>query len=48
MQFKASCSYDEFVAGARTMITFVGNVVSNPTIPKFRKVRPDLNIPVLP
>jgi hypothetical protein len=36
---KANCTFDEFVTGTRTMLTFVGNCVKDPSNPKFRKVR---------
>lgn len=31
---KANCSFDEFVTGTRTMLTFVGNCVKDPSNPK--------------
>jgi hypothetical protein len=31
---KANCSFDEFVTGTRTMLTFVGNCVKEPGNPK--------------
>lgn len=33
-QLKASCSFDDFVQGARTLVTFVGNVVKDPSSAK--------------
>ncbi|PRW57641.1 Thioredoxin chloroplastic [Chlorella sorokiniana] len=36
---KAGCSYDEFVAAAKTLLTFVSNVIDQPGEEKFRRVK---------
>lgn len=36
---KAGCSFDEFVAAAKTLLTFVGNVIDHPQEEKYRRVK---------
>eukprot|EP00193_Tetraselmis_chui_P000076 CAMPEP_0177755410 /NCGR_PEP_ID=MMETSP0491_2-20121128/2552_1 /TAXON_ID=63592 /ORGANISM="Tetraselmis chuii, Strain PLY429" /LENGTH=626 /DNA_ID=CAMNT_0019270907 /DNA_START=377 /DNA_END=2257 /DNA_ORIENTATION=- len=36
---KANTSFDEFCAAARTLLTFVSNVIAHPSDPKYKRVR---------
>jgi len=36
---KANASFDEFCAAARTLLTFVSNVIAHPDDPKYKRVR---------
>ncbi|GAB4821159.1 hypothetical protein N2152v2_008205 [Parachlorella kessleri] len=36
---RSSCSFEDFVAAARTLLTFVSNILNNPGDPKYRRIR---------
>ncbi|KAH7623759.1 putative Thioredoxin [Nannochloris sp. 'desiccata'] len=36
---KAGCSFDQFLVASKTLAAYVGNIVNNPTEPKYRKIK---------
>jgi len=36
---KAGCSFEQFLVASKTLAAYVGNIVNNPTEPKYRKIK---------